>query len=129
MTAVKNEVTKDANVVKQTYLDAVSKTGAFFVNAEQTVAKTALKTVGQVTAWTSAAGANVQQEVIKDAGITVRGFGSAVCVTAKHGDAIDMVWNDIAHPIVREVMTAAGPETEAFIPALEIANLAGSAAF
>lgn len=52
-----------------------------------------------------------------------------MCATAKHGDAIDMVWKDIAHPIIREVMTAAGPETEAFIPALEIANLAASAAF
>lgn len=56
VTAVKNEVTKDANIVKQTYLDAVHKTSAFFVNAEHTVARTSLKTVGQVTAWTNRAG-------------------------------------------------------------------------
>ena len=68
-------------------------------------------------------------EVVKDARITAKGFGSAICVTAKHGKAIDMVWEDVAHPIIREVMTVAGPETEAFIPAFEIANLAASEGF
>ena len=126
---VKHETVKDANIIAHGTTDAVHKTATWFVNAEHTVARTSLKTVGQVTAWTSKAGKTVQNEVIKDAGITVRGFGAAICETAKHGDAIDMVWNDVALPITREVMTVSGPETEAFIPALEIANIAASEGF
>ena len=60
---------------------------------------------------------------------TEKGIGAAVCETAKHGPAIDMIWNQVALPATRLVMTAAGPETEAFIPALEIANVAASAGF
>ena len=60
---------------------------------------------------------------------TEKGFGAAVCETSKHGTAIDMIWNQYALPATRIIMTAAGPETEAFIPALEIANVAASAGF
>ena len=127
--AVAHEATKDAKIIAHGTTSAVHKTGNWFVNAEHTVARGSLKTVGQVTAWTTKAGKNISHEVVKDAKITAKGFGAAICETAKHGDAIDMVWNDIAMPITREVMTVAGPETEAFIPAVEIANLAASEAF
>ena len=138
--AVAHETVKDANKVASGTKsivnkigsgtqDALRNTGNWFVNAEHTVARTSLKTIGQVTAWTNKEGQIVSTEVVKDAKITAKGFGAAICETAKHGDAIDMVWKDVAHPIVREVMTAAGPETEAFIPALEIANLAASEGF
>jgi len=116
---------KAGNTIKKGTQKAVGSTRHWFVNAEHTVARGSLKTIGQVTAWTNHAGKDIGHEVVKDARKTVKGFGAAICVTAKHGKAIDQVW-EIAHPIVRTVMTAAGPETEAFIPALEIANLAAS---
>ena len=60
---------------------------------------------------------------------TERGIGSIICVTNRHGPAIDMIWNQIALPATRLIMEAGGPETEAFIPALDIADVVISASF
>lgn len=100
---VKHDTSSAAHSVGHAFNNAIHKSGAWFVNAEHTVVRKSLKTVGQVTAWTNKAGQDIGHEVAKDARITAKGFGAAICGTAKHGDAIDMVWNDVAHPIIIEV--------------------------
>ena len=100
-----------------------------FVNAEHTVARNALKHVGQVTSWTNKAGHDISHMIVKDAKLTAKGFGAVICVTAKHGKTIDSVIKNVAQPMIRHVMTAAGPETEAFIPALKVAEFAASKGF